>query len=165
MRDPHLAAAVHSWAETVPDEVRGDPLWKMEAYRLGLYVCDTAWEDVTALGRDHRTRSLSDQLYRALGSISANIAEGYSRGGGRDRARFLEYALGSAREARDWYFKARRVLGDDRARAQIAVLTSVVRLLLVMTRDQRSVHLHEPDTSYDVLPATGGAPTDNLDPC
>jgi four helix bundle protein len=50
---------------------------------------------------------LSDQLYEAVGSVSANLAEGYSRGTGKDRARFYEYALGSARESRDWYFKAR----------------------------------------------------------
>ena len=101
MREGALNQAVRDWAETMPSELTSDTLWKVEAYRLGLFVSDTAWEDVTALSRDVRTRSVSDQLSRALGSISATIAEGYSRGGGRDRARFLEYALGSAREARD----------------------------------------------------------------
>ena len=148
MRDPRLAAAVREWEETMPRSVRNDVLWRVEAYRLGLYVCDVAWDDVTALSQDVRTRSLSDQLHRALGSISANIAEGYSRGGGRDRARFLEYALGSAREARDWYVKSRRVLDPDRVAAQLDVLTSVIRLLLVMIRDQRDVHLREPAVTY-----------------
>lgn len=149
MRDPHLATAVRDWAETIPAEVREDLLWRIEAYRLGLYVCDAAWDDVTALSEDTRTQSLADQLHRSLGSISANIAEGYSRGGGRDRARFLEYALGSAREARDWYVKARRVLGEERVAVQLPVLTSIIRLLLVMTKDQRSVHLREPEVGYD----------------
>ena len=148
MREGALDLAVREWAETVPSELRGDTLWRVEAYRLGLFTCDTAWDDVTALSRDTRTRSLADQLNRALGSISANIAEGYSRGGGRDRARFLEYALGSAREARGWYVKARHVLTPRRVEAQVEVLTSIIRLLLVMTRDQRSVHLREPDTPY-----------------
>ena len=156
MRDPVLAASVHEWADSVPVEVREDLLWRIEAYRLGLYVCDMAWDDVTALSEDTRTRSLADQLYRSLGSIGANIAEGYSRGGGRDRARFLEYALGSAREARDWYVKARRLLGDDRVSAQVGALTSIIRLLLVMTRDQRSVHLREPAVPYQT-----GAPDDS----
>ena len=149
MRDPHLAKAVREWAESVPREVREDVLGRVEAYRLGLYVCDRAWDDVTVPSRDVRTRSLADQLHRSLGSISANVAEGYSRGGGRDRARFIEYALGSAREARDWYVKARRVLEDDRVAVQVGVLTSVIRLLLVMVRDQRTVHLREPDVPYD----------------
>ncbi|MFQ5594528.1 MAG: four helix bundle protein, partial [Anaerolineae bacterium] len=55
--------------------------------------------------QDRQTLGLSDQLYRALVSISSNIAEGYSRGTGKGRAQFYEYALGSARESRDWYFK------------------------------------------------------------
>lgn len=62
--------------------------------------------------QDQRTRSLSDQLYWALGSVSANVAEGYGRGTAKDRAHFYEYALGSARESRDWYYKARHVLGN-----------------------------------------------------
>lgn len=162
MRDPQLAVAVRAWAESVPREVREDLLWRIEAYRLGLYVCDQAWDDVTVLSRDVRTRSLADQLHRSLGSISANIAEGYSRGGGRDRARFLEYALGSAREARDWYVKARRVVGSDRVTVQVSVLTSVIRLLLVMVQDQRSVHLREPDVSYE-LDAPASDPGDGAE--
>lgn len=158
MRDPQLAVAVREWEASVPPTVREDMLWRVEAYRLGLYVCDVAWDDVTVLSEDPRTRGLSDQLYRALGSISANIAEGYSRGGGRDRARFLEYALGSAREARDWYVKGRRLLDRDRVEAQISALTSIIRLLLVMTRDQREVHLREPDVPY--APAEGTGTTD-----
>jgi hypothetical protein len=34
------------WAEQVPGEIQSDPLWKMEAYRLALFLHDLAWEDV-----------------------------------------------------------------------------------------------------------------------
>ena len=91
------------WEATVSILLRGDSLWKVKAYRLALFLADLGWEDTSRLLRDRRTVALADQLYRAIGSISANIAEGYSRGTGRDRARFYEYALGSARESRDWY--------------------------------------------------------------
>src|SRR3954462_8232592 len=91
------------WEKEIPEAIKGDSLWKSEAYRLGLFAADLGWHDASQLSRDKRTLSLSDQLYRSLGSISANIAEGYSRGTGKDRARFYEYALGSARESRDWY--------------------------------------------------------------
>ena len=125
------------WLKTVPEVIRGDVLWKMEAYRLAVFAGDVAWLDVTKLMTDRRTLSLSDQLYRAIGSISANLAEGFSRGTGRDRARFYEYALGSAREARDWYFKARHVLGEPVAQHRLQFLTQIIRLLLKMVPDQR----------------------------
>lgn len=89
------------WEKTIPDDITGDSLWKVEAYRLSLFLSDLGWHDVTKLMRDKRSMSLSDQLYRALGSIGPNLAEGYCRGTGKDRARFYEYALGSARESRD----------------------------------------------------------------
>ena len=87
------------WEQTVPGAITGDPLWRVEAYRLALFAADLGWHDVTRLMRDRRTLSLSDQLYRALGGIGSCICEGYSRGTGRDRARFYEYSLGSTREA------------------------------------------------------------------
>jgi hypothetical protein len=93
------------WAKKVPATIAGDRLWRVEAYRLALFAADLGWYDVTKLFRDRRTIGLADQLYRALGSIGANVAEGFSRSTGRDRARFYEYAPGSAREARDWYYK------------------------------------------------------------
>jgi hypothetical protein len=92
------------WQAQVPEDIRRDTVWKMEAYRLGLFSADLAWKDGAKLIRDPRARSMADQLCRAAGGISSNVVEGYSRGTGRDRARFYEYALGSARESRDWYF-------------------------------------------------------------
>ena len=96
-----------AWEMGVPEAIRGDTLWKVKAYRLALFLSDLAWHDVTKLAQDRRTREIADQLYRAAGNISSSIGEGYSRGTGRDRARFYEYSLGSARETRDWYYKGR----------------------------------------------------------
>ena len=136
------------WEAGVPDVIREDSLWKAKAYRLALFAADVGWHDVTKLVQDRRMRSLSDQLYRALGSISANIAEGYSRGTGRDRARFYEYALGSARESQDWYFKGRHVLGEGVTRHRLDLLTQIIRLLLTMIPEQRGRTLREPPVVY-----------------
>jgi four helix bundle protein len=127
----------------------------VEAYRLALFAAEVGWHDVTKLIRDQRARSLSDQLYRALGSISANIAEGYSRGTGKDRARFYEYALGSARESRDWYYKARHVLGEDVAYHRLNLLTQIIRLLLTMVPQQRGHTMREEDVPYEGDPNWG----------
>ncbi len=150
-------AEFSDWEQGVPAAIRGDTLWRMEAYRLALYAADTAWEDATVLLRDLRTRSLADQLYRAVCSIGANIAEGYSRGTGRDRAHFYQYALGSAREGRDWYYKARRALGEETTTQRLALLTQIIRLLLRMVPDQRGRSLREPASAYH----TGEEPVPN----
>ena len=126
------------WLKSVSGEITGDSLWKMEVYRLVLFAADLGWHDVTKLAGDKRTLDLAGQLYRALGSIEANISEGYSRGSGRDRARFYEYALGSARESRGWHYKGRYVLGDSVAEHRLKLLTQMVRLLLAMVPDQRA---------------------------
>ena len=138
------------WEKSVPIEIAGDSLWTVTAYRLALFVGDIGWTDVTKLTQDTRTRSLADQLYRALGSISANIAEGYSKSTGKDRARFYEYALGSARESRDWYFKARHVLGEDVVSHRLYELTRIVQLLLTMISQQRSRTIREERNEYEV---------------
>lgn len=91
---------------------------------------------------------LSDQLYRAVGSIGANISEGYSRSSGKDRARFYEYALGSARESRGWFYKSRHVLGENVAEHRMRLTTQIIRLLLTMVPDQRNVSLHEDTVPY-----------------
>ena len=90
------------WVKTVPEEITGDSLWKAEAYRLSLFATELGWYDAAKMIRDKRMHEVADQLYRALGSIIADIAEGYSRGTGKERALFYEYALGSVRESRDW---------------------------------------------------------------
>jgi len=144
-----------AWEQAMPVAITGDILWKVQAYRLALFAADIAWQDVSQLARDRRTRSLSDQLYRASGSVSANIAEGYSRSSSRDRAHFYEYALGSARESRDWYYKARHVLGQQTIEERLTLLTQIIRLLLRMVPEQRGGALREDYAEYlpgDVLP-------------
>ena len=107
------------WETSLPDPIKTDPLWRQRAYRLALFAAHLGWEDATRLARDLRTRGLADQLLRAVGSIGANIAEGYSRGTGADRARLYEYALGSARESRHWYCTVVPVLGSRVVRTRV----------------------------------------------
>ena len=136
------------WEQAVPATLTGDPLWSIKAYRLALFAADIAWEDISKLAKDARTRSLSDQLYRALGSVSANLAEGYSRGSNKDRVRFYEYALGSARESRDWYYKARHILGERVTQHRMELQTEIIKLLLTMIPQQRRYTVHEAPESY-----------------
>jgi four helix bundle protein len=140
------------WLKSVPPEIREDSLWKMEACRLALFAADLAWHDATKLLRDKRTSGLSGQRYEAIGSISANTSKGYSRGTGRDRARFYEYALGSARESRGWYYQGRHVSGEAATNHRIRFLTQIIRLLLTIVPDQRGDVLREDSVNYSSDP-------------
>ena len=136
------------WEQTVPAEIKGDSVWKSEAYRLALSAADLGWRDATKLLSDKRTISLADQLYRSVGAVSADLEEGYSRGTGRDRARFYEYGLGSAREAGGWYFKGRHVLGAEVTQHRFELLTQIPKLLLTMIPDQPGQVLREDSATY-----------------
>jgi four helix bundle protein len=138
------------WLEQVPQFFTADVLWKMVVYRYALFLGDLAWHDVTKLMNDRRTIKLSDQLYEAVGSIGANIAEGYSRRSGKDRARFYEYSLGSARESRGWYYDGRFVLGDEVANHRMQFLTQIIRLLLTITPEERTRTIREQKAEYQI---------------
>ena len=118
------------WESSVPRAEREDPLWRMTAYRYSRFLIPQAREDARALYAHPLGRPLMDQLWRAAGSIPANIAEGYSRGTGADRARFYEYSLGSTRECVVWYEAARGILPDDLIANRLDTLVDVRRLLL-----------------------------------
>jgi four helix bundle protein len=118
--------------------IERDPLWTVESYRMSHAALGHAWADVRVIGRFRVLEPATGQLYRAIASIAANIAEGYSRGSGRDRARFYEYALGSARESIVWYHAARPVLPRELVEERIDRLTRIRRLLLTMIPDQRT---------------------------
>jgi four helix bundle protein len=114
--------------------------------------------DVTRLDGDRRTQRLAGQLLRALGSVGANIAEGYSRRSGRDRVRLYEYALGSARESRHWYVAARHVLPERVVAHRLDVLSQIIRLLLTTIPTQRHRDLAEPEVSYAAAPSNSSEP-------
>jgi four helix bundle protein len=138
------------WKERVPSVLTNDALWTVKAYQLSLFLADIAWHDVVKLSSASGMRSLSDQLYRSVGSICANIEEGYSKNSSKDRARFYEYSLGSARETRGWLYRARHVLGTEVADHRMGLTTEAIKLLLTMVPDQRNLRVSEDITEYKV---------------
>lgn len=146
------------WQKIVPTEIQQDPLWNQEAYRLALFAADLCWHDTTKLFRDGRTKKLAAQLYDAVGSVGANISEGYSRGHQKDRARFYEYALGSARGSRTWYFDGRHVLGEFVAKHRMSLHTQMVKLLLRMVPITRGYALHESDSADFLIMSDNSLP-------
>ena len=131
------------WLETIPSEITNDPIWKLDVYRLALFAGDIGWNDVLAVSKSNLMWSVADQLHRSLGSMSANLTEGYSRSKGLDRARFFEISLGSARESRDWYYKSRHALPAEVVKHRMGLTTKIISMLTPMIYHQRKNALRE----------------------
>ena len=95
------------------------------------------WDDCGQLLHDPRGRAVAEQITRSIGSISANIEEGYGRGYGKDRNYFLRVAVGSARESKGWYFRARRLLSPDVLRSRLILCDDIISLLITELNHQR----------------------------
>ena len=115
----------------------GDPLERMRVYQLAKEVLGPAFADAEVLRAHPLTAGIAGQLYTAVGSIAANIREGYYRSSGKDRARIFEYALGSAGESEEWYDSAKPVLGIERTEARIKTLREIQRMLKAIIPRER----------------------------
>ena len=85
---------------------------------------------VYELLRESRDFALRDQMQRAAVSIASNIAEGHERGG-KDFARFLRIALGSAAELRTQCYIASRigVLTKEQMNELVDTLKQIAKML------------------------------------
>ena len=132
--DPEYVA----WAKTVPADITCDPIWRTPAYRLALFAMSRAQHDARLILANRMTRPHLDQLLRAVGAISADLDEGYSRSSGPERAHYYEYGCGSARESRSWYFKCATAFHPDLLTARLALYSRIVRILTAIIPRERT---------------------------
>lgn len=118
------------WMAFVPDVVKGEALWKFFGYRKALFFYDICWRDCEKLIAHPLGKPVAQQLIRSAGSISANIEEGYGRGFGKSRDNFLRIALGSTRESKGWYYRAKNLLATEVFEHRLQLLNEVVALLV-----------------------------------
>ena len=133
---------MEEWVLTIPAKLRSDPLWDSAYYRFAMYLYDLVWLDCETLRKDYRGQEIVGQLVRSVGSIGANVEEGYGRGvGTADYIRILRIALGEARETQGWYFRARHILPPDRIERRIGVTEQIIALLVnTISRHRRNLH-------------------------
>ncbi|MCP4359989.1 MAG: four helix bundle protein [Chloroflexi bacterium] len=125
------------WERSVHTSIKNDPLWDFLVYPKSLFLYDLMWEDCEYLLPDERGRAISRQLTRSVGSISANIEEGYGRGYGADYAYRLRIALGEARESRGWYWKGHKRLPLEVLNHRITLLDEIIAILPTIIQRQR----------------------------
>lgn len=127
--DSIVEQALAQWVPSVAPEETADPLWQLHAYRVARYLVDQSQRDSAVLAPHVDPKTVA-QLSRAVASIGANIAEGYSRRSSADRARFYGYALGATREAMVWYRSVAWCLDAESISLRMAFLAQQRRLLL-----------------------------------
>lgn len=121
--------AVETPATPRPPAQRFEDLvvWQ-KAHALVLQVCRA-----TARFPKEETCGLSAQLRRAAVSVPANIAEGFKKRGGADKARFLNIAQGSLEEAR-YYLRLATDLGYPVGGVTSGEMDEIGRLLTAYCR-------------------------------
>jgi four helix bundle protein len=124
-------------ASSLVDPKTRDPLYRMRAYRLACEILEEAWPDVEGLADHDAMAKVAGQLYAAVGSISANLGEGYAHSSGKDRARIFEYALGSTRESISWFKAAQPILGAEIVAKRIEKLDEIRRILTAVIPRER----------------------------
>ena len=127
-----------AWMEEVHDRVKEEPTWQNFGYRKALFLYDLAWRDCEKMTRDRRGRAVAQQLIRSAGSISANVEEGHGRGYGKQRNWFLSVSVGSARETKGWYWRARKLLSEEVLDHRLSLVDEVISLLVHELKRQRS---------------------------
>jgi four helix bundle protein len=126
------------WEAGVHERVKAEPVWEFLGYRKALFLYDLAWKDCEGLTRDRRGRAVAEQLIRSAESISANVEEGHGRGYGKQRDWFFTVSIGSARESKGWYWRARELLTADVVDHRLALADEVIALLVSELNRQRS---------------------------
>lgn len=119
------------WIETVPKQLKADPLWQSLYYRYAMYLYDLVWLDALTLNKDFRGREIVHQLIRSAGSICANMEEAYGRGvGTADFVRIMRISLGETRETQGWYFRSRHILPEDVMERRYKVIQQLIALVV-----------------------------------
>jgi len=107
-----------------------DNLENVRFYQLSLELWDEFWNDSEILLQDVRGKEIAKQLTRSIGSISANIEEGYGRGFGKKYPHFLRISRGSARESKGWYIKSKFLLPKIEIENRTKKLYSIIAMLV-----------------------------------
>jgi four helix bundle protein len=115
----------------VPEAITSEEMWQFYGYRKALFFHDVCWQDCEKLTTRPLGKAIAQQLVRSAGSISANIEEGYGRGlAGKERLYFLRVALGSARESKGWYYRAKALLAPEVLAHRLSLISEVIALLV-----------------------------------
>ena len=111
----------------------------LEVWRRSHALFLDVLKDLEELPRTRAAAALTDQVVRSIGSIGANIAEGFNR----SQAKFhnsLDIALGEANESENWLYKLRDAgfLSQERANVHVRQCIEIEKMLASLQRAIRN---------------------------
>ena len=109
----------------------------MIAYQKALYLYELIWADTEQWLKDIRGRELARQIIRSADSICSNIEEGYGRGFGKEMIYFYRISLGSTRETKGHYYRARALVEKKDFYHRLKLASEVIALLLTEINRQK----------------------------
>ncbi|OGU58333.1 MAG: hypothetical protein A2X64_09955 [Ignavibacteria bacterium GWF2_33_9] len=102
---------------------------ELRFYKKAKELWELCWIDTEILSKDFRGKEIVKQLIRSIGSISANIEEGYGRGLGKEYPHFLRIARGSALESNGWYQKSKFLISQDIIAQRCEILDGIIAMI------------------------------------
>ncbi|MFH1546712.1 MAG: four helix bundle protein [Patescibacteria group bacterium] len=84
--------------------------------------------------------TIKDQVVRSIGSVGANIAEGFARQTKKEFIQFLNISRGSTAESEVWVnrMKKQKIISDERYKIYEEKLTAVAKMLNALIRSLRN---------------------------
>jgi four helix bundle protein len=125
------------WEAQVPARIKKEGIWRFIGYRKALYLYDLIWEDTNDWCKDRRGRPIVSQLISSVGSISANLEEGYGRETRKQTVSFYQVSLASARETKGWLYRARHLMQAETMEKRLELVDEVIALLVNEIRIQK----------------------------
>jgi four helix bundle protein len=99
------------------------------AYKKSNQIWNLTWNDTEIMKNDFRGKEICRQLIRSVGSISANIEEGYGRGSNKEYPNFLKISRGSATESKGWFKKSKFLLDEKIINERVLLLKEIIAML------------------------------------
>jgi len=96
--------------------------------------------DVGIFPKNVAARVITNQILRSVGSISANIAEGYNAQSTKEYLHYLDVSIRTGAESENWLYKVRdlKYLSGETAKLRLSECLTIKKMLFGLKRSLRN---------------------------